>query len=96
MTLPSVNLVLFIAVFPETRTALRTYHPVPALQKSDGHLQDAPRIKNMLKAVSYPGGVEEPATPAECIQYRVCVYICAENVFGSLGLHHGTGTCDQP
>lgn len=32
------------------RTALRTYHPVPSLQKTDGNLQDAPRIKNCLKA----------------------------------------------
>lgn len=31
------------------RTALRTYHPVPSLQKTDGNLQDAPRIKNTLK-----------------------------------------------
>lgn len=36
-------------VFPEMRTALRTYHPVPSLQKTDGNLQDAPRIKNILK-----------------------------------------------
>ena len=38
------------AVFPEMRTALRTYHPVPSLQKTSGNLQDAPRIKNILKS----------------------------------------------
>jgi len=32
------------------RTALRTYHPVPSLQKTNGNLQDAPRIKNILKS----------------------------------------------
>ncbi|KAI0001778.1 hypothetical protein BJV77DRAFT_1063176 [Russula vinacea] len=37
---------------PEMRTALRTYHPVPSLQKADANLQDAPRIKNILKACS--------------------------------------------
>ncbi|KAA1468632.1 hypothetical protein DENSPDRAFT_815036 [Dentipellis sp. KUC8613] len=51
---------------PEMRTALRTYHPVPSLQKTDGNLQDAPRIKNILKACSLktePDGV--PVAPAE-------------------------------
>ncbi|EED81243.1 predicted protein [Postia placenta Mad-698-R] len=39
-----------MAFFPEMRTALRTYHPVPSLQKTNGNLQDAPRIKNILKS----------------------------------------------
>ena len=43
-----------ILVFPEMKTALRTYHPVPSLQKTDGNLQDAPRIKNCLKAALLP------------------------------------------
>ncbi|KAL1952128.1 hypothetical protein VTO73DRAFT_1277 [Trametes versicolor] len=38
-----------MAFFPEMKTALRTYHPVPALQRTNGNLQDAPRIKNILK-----------------------------------------------
>ncbi|KAI0067911.1 hypothetical protein BV25DRAFT_888472 [Artomyces pyxidatus] len=51
---------------PEMRTSLRTYHPVPALQKSDGNLQDAPRIKNILKACSLKDEVNSlPVTPAE-------------------------------
>jgi hypothetical protein len=37
-------------VFPEMKTAIRTYHPIPALQKTEGNLQDAPRIKHILKA----------------------------------------------
>ena len=36
------------------KTALRSYHPVPSLQKTDGNLQDAPRIKNCLKAALLP------------------------------------------
>lgn len=36
-------------VFPEMKTAIRTYHPVPALQKTNGSLQDAPRLKSILK-----------------------------------------------
>ncbi|KAJ7630673.1 hypothetical protein FB45DRAFT_542677 [Roridomyces roridus] len=39
-----------LAFFPEMKTALRTYHPIPSLQKTDGNAQDAPRIKNCLKA----------------------------------------------
>ncbi|KAJ2928763.1 hypothetical protein H1R20_g8324, partial [Candolleomyces eurysporus] len=36
-----------MAFFPEMKTALRTYHPVPSLQKTDGNAQDAPRIKKL-------------------------------------------------
>jgi len=48
---PFISLLL---VFPEMKTALRSYHPVPSLQKTDGNLQDAPRIKNCLKAALLP------------------------------------------
>ncbi|KAI1797721.1 hypothetical protein LXA43DRAFT_981710 [Ganoderma leucocontextum] len=44
-----------MAFFPEMKTALRTYHPVPALQRTNGNLQDAPRIKNILKSCFMPG-----------------------------------------
>jgi Ino eighty subunit 1 len=55
------------------KTALRTYHPVPSLQKSDGNAQDAPRIKNCLKAallLSELKGVA-PSTPEEVLEKRV-------------------------
>jgi len=54
-------------VFPEMKTALRSYHPVPSLQKTDGNLQDAPRIKNCLKAALLPSEfkISPPSTPAE-------------------------------
>ena len=42
-----------LAVYPSMKTALRTYHPIPSLQKdelSQKDLQDAPRIKGILKA----------------------------------------------
>ena len=54
-------------VLPEMRTALRTYHPVPSLQKADANLQDAPRIKNILKACSLKdeAATNMPVTPAE-------------------------------
>jgi hypothetical protein len=54
-------------VLPEMRTALRTYHPVPSLQKADANLQDAPRIKNILKACSLKdeAATNLPVTPAE-------------------------------
>ncbi|KAI8995481.1 hypothetical protein BD414DRAFT_506207 [Trametes punicea] len=59
-----------MAFFPEMKTALRSYHPVPSLQKTDGNLQDAPRIKNCLKAALLPFEFKTPppSTPAEIIE----------------------------
>ena len=61
-------------VLPEMRTALRTYHPVPSLQKADANLQDAPRIKNILKACSLKdeATTNMPVTPAELCARAVC------------------------
>ncbi|KIP12624.1 hypothetical protein PHLGIDRAFT_42268, partial [Phlebiopsis gigantea 11061_1 CR5-6] len=57
-----------MAFFPEMRTALRTYHPVPSLQKTDGNLQDAPRIKNILKSCLLPSELQNtPTTPPEVL-----------------------------
>lgn len=56
-----IHFALFL-VFPEMKTALRSYHPVPSLQKTDGNLQDAPRIKNCLKAALLPS--EEGTAPS--------------------------------
>ncbi|KXN89836.1 Ino eighty subunit 1 [Leucoagaricus sp. SymC.cos] len=50
-----------MSFFPEMKTAIRSYHPVPALQRTSGNLQDAPRIKHMLKAVSVDGGANPPS-----------------------------------
>ena len=62
-----------LTVFPEMKTALRTYHPVPSLQKSDGNAQDAPRIKNCLKAALLPSELKgvAPSTPEEVLEKRV-------------------------
>ncbi|KAI0762831.1 hypothetical protein C8Q74DRAFT_1371814 [Fomes fomentarius] len=59
-----------MAFFPEMKTALRSYHPVPSLQKTDGNLQDAPRIKNCLKAALLPFEFKTPppSSPAEIIE----------------------------
>ncbi|KAF8973755.1 hypothetical protein BDZ97DRAFT_1647620, partial [Flammula alnicola] len=58
-----------MAFFPEMKTALRTYHPVPSLQKTDGNAQDAPRIKNCLKAAVLPSELKSapPSTPDEVL-----------------------------
>lgn len=55
------------------KTALRTYHPVPSLQKTDGNAQDAPRIKNCLKAALLPAEVkgEPPSTPDQILEMSV-------------------------
>ncbi|KIK71225.1 hypothetical protein GYMLUDRAFT_79342 [Collybiopsis luxurians FD-317 M1] len=61
-----------MAFFPEMKTALRTYHPVPSLQKTDGNAQDAPRIKNCLKAALLPSEFKSipPSTPEEVLERR--------------------------
>ncbi|KAJ9124231.1 hypothetical protein QFC22_001029 [Naganishia vaughanmartiniae] len=56
------------AFYPAMRTVLRTYHSVPSLQKTLAtrkSLQDAPRMKNALKAIrvaTEPDDVELPAS----------------------------------
>ncbi|KAJ7071293.1 hypothetical protein C8F01DRAFT_1109921 [Mycena amicta] len=61
-----------MAFFPEMKTALRTYHPVPSLQKTDGNAQDAPRIKNCLKAALLASEFKSvpPSTPDEIVAKR--------------------------
>lgn len=63
LTLHMVALPLW-TVFPEMKTALRSYHPVPSLQKTDGNVQDAPRIKNCLKAALLPQEQKGPPPPS--------------------------------
>jgi len=50
--------------FPEMRTVLRTYHPIPSLQTQNDQdykqLQDAPRLKSILKGACE--GPDEPHT----------------------------------
>ncbi len=59
------------------KTALRSYHPVPSLQKTDGNLQDAPRIKNCLKAALLPFEFKTPppSSPAEILEKAVSLRI---------------------
>ena len=46
---------------------------MPSLQKTDGNLQDAPRIKNCLKAALLPFEFKTPppSSPAEIIEKTV-------------------------
>jgi Ino eighty subunit 1 len=71
------NMLIMKTVFPEMKTALRTYHPVPSLQKTDGNAQDAPRIKNCLKAALLPSELKNmpPSTPEEILQKSVREFI---------------------
>lgn len=56
------------------KTAIRTYHPIPALQKTEGNLQDAPRIKHILKASPLPeDGNMPPITPQDIVSRLVSV-----------------------
>jgi Ino eighty subunit 1 len=55
------------------KTAIRTYHPIPALQKTNGNLQDAPRIKNILKSCLLDGESKAgvPSTPVDILSRSV-------------------------
>ncbi|KAG7099413.1 hypothetical protein E1B28_001266 [Marasmius oreades] len=65
-----------MAFFPEMKTALRTYHPVPSLQKTDGNAQDAPRIKNCLKAALLPHELPvPPSSPEEVLERLVSLFV---------------------
>lgn len=47
-----------LAFYPEMKTILRSYHPLPSLQRNENtrrHLQDAPRMKSLLKSVLLDG-----------------------------------------
>ena len=68
-----------VPVFPEMKTALRTYHPVPSLQKTDGNAQDAPRIKNCLKAALLPSELKSvsPSAPEEILEKAVCTKVAS-------------------
>ncbi|KAG6831266.1 hypothetical protein H0H92_011776 [Tricholoma furcatifolium] len=57
-----------MSFFPEMKTAIRTYHPIPALQRTTGNLQDAPRIKHILKSSTLENDQSPtPSTPADIL-----------------------------
>ncbi|KAJ6519563.1 hypothetical protein C8R45DRAFT_26308 [Mycena sanguinolenta] len=58
-----------MSFFAEMRTAQRTYHPIPCLQRTNGNLLDAPRIKSILKSCILEGDTAKNgvATPAQVL-----------------------------
>ncbi|EST06508.1 hypothetical protein PSEUBRA_004414 [Kalmanozyma brasiliensis GHG001] len=53
-----------LAFYPEMKTVLRSYHPIPSLQNNENtrrNMQDAPRMKSLLKGVLID--TERPAPP---------------------------------
>jgi Ino eighty subunit 1 len=56
------------------KTALRTYHHIPSLQKTGGNVQDAPRIKAALKGAYLPFELKETRanTPSRVQEFWVC------------------------
>ncbi|KAJ6604387.1 hypothetical protein DFH09DRAFT_1300619 [Mycena vulgaris] len=57
-----------MSFFAEMRTAQRTYHPIPSLQRTNGNLLDAPRIKHILKTSVLEGETKNVlATPAQVL-----------------------------
>lgn len=62
------------AFYPAMRTVLRTYHSVPSLQKTQAtrkSLQDAPRMKNALKAIRLSTEPTELPSSLEVVQARL-------------------------
>ncbi|GAA5869863.1 hypothetical protein JCM3774_000516 [Rhodotorula dairenensis] len=62
-----------LAFYPNMRTALRTYHPVPSLQTeetSQKEMSDAPRLKAMLKAAMLDWEVKHPPTTLKDVARR--------------------------
>lgn len=64
-----------IAVYPEMKTILRTYHSIPSMQLDDysnKNLQDAPRMKAQLKGCHLPSDIDnQPDSLAELIRRAV-------------------------
>ncbi|KAF9480041.1 hypothetical protein BDN70DRAFT_878070 [Pholiota conissans] len=57
-----------MSFFPEMKTAIRTYHPVPSLQRTNGNMQDAPRIKHILKTSLLEDEAKAPpSTPSDIL-----------------------------
>ncbi|KAH0590497.1 hypothetical protein H2248_000644 [Termitomyces sp. 'cryptogamus'] len=57
-----------MSFFPEMKTAIRTYHPIPSLQRTTGNLQDAPRIKHILKSAALKNDhAPTPSTPVDIL-----------------------------
>ena len=84
-------------VFPEMKTALRSYHPVPSLQKTDGNVQDAPRIKNCLKAALLPPEQKAapPSTPNDILARIVCMVMFYTRLNAYLRYSRGMNTSLQ-
>ncbi|GAA5993712.1 hypothetical protein JCM10908_001341 [Rhodotorula pacifica] len=62
-----------LAFYPNMRTALRTYHPVPSLQTEETsrkEMSDAPRLKAMLKAAMLDWEVKHPPTTLKDVARR--------------------------
>ncbi|KAJ3501479.1 hypothetical protein NLJ89_g9319 [Agrocybe chaxingu] len=57
-----------MSFFPEMKTAIRTYHPIPSLQRTNGNMQDAPRIKHILKmSLLSDEAKNPPSSPADLL-----------------------------
>lgn len=79
-----------MSVFPEMKTAIRTYHPIPSLQHTNGNMLDAPRIKHILKTSLLDSeGKHTPTTPGDIIARSVRLFF-SRLVLGCQGL---TATC---
>ncbi|KAF9056372.1 hypothetical protein BJ165DRAFT_1432892 [Panaeolus papilionaceus] len=94
-----------MSFFPEMKTAIRTYHPIPSLQHTNGNMQDAPRIKHILKtSLLESESTNPPATPAEIVSrckvgqlpptsVTNLVFVMAHHT-GAIGQSHFNGVLD--
>ncbi|PPQ70750.1 hypothetical protein CVT24_000861 [Panaeolus cyanescens] len=94
-----------MSFFPEMKTTIRTYHPIPSLQHTNGNMQDAPRIKHILKTSLLESELSNPpATPAEIVSrckvgqlpptsVTNLVFVMAHHT-GAIGQSHFNGVLD--
>ena len=64
-----------LAFYPEMKTALRTFHPIPCMMKDEtsARFQDSPRMKSQLKGCAIPqevGGAENMPASINVLIHR--------------------------
>lgn len=72
LVLSELTEIIILAVYPEMKTVLRTYHPIPSMQIDEytkKNVQDAPRMKSQLKGCVIPQEEQNmPVSLAEVVR----------------------------
>lgn len=85
-----------LAFFAQMQTVLRSYHPLPCLQVGDNsrkHMQDAPRMKSLLKSVLLP--FEKASTGPGSVPISKTAQAAIENAVPAHELLELAGNLDE-